>query len=160
MNPSRDQLSLVPEVTALHTAASCYSRWHHWCPCAASFDRNLLFAATVVAVVFALLYRSVFSSFVQIYHQIGFKVFLNDPDILSKMSIMRNGQEDQSYGEQGALREPGVGGAEGHLPYALWVRPQTKAQQIQAGQAARPSLQWGRGDSGDDVCVCAGECFC
>ena len=66
--------------------------------------------------------------------------------------------QDQSYGEQGALRQPGVGGAEGHLPYALWVRPQTKAQQIQAGQAARPSLQWGRGDSGDDVCVCV--CVC
>lgn len=32
---------------------------------------------------------------------------------------MQNGQDDQSYVEQGALGEPGVGGAEGHLPYAL-----------------------------------------
>lgn len=37
------------------------------------------------------------------------------------------------------LRSPGVGrnSAEGHLPYALRVRPQTKAHQMQAGQPAR-----------------------
>lgn len=38
-----------------------------------------------------------------------------------------------------SLRSPGVGrnSAEGHLPYALRVRPQTKAHQMQAGQPAR-----------------------
>lgn len=108
--------------------------------------------------LFTLWYRSVFRCFVQIKHQIGFKVSLNDPNVLSETSAMWKGREAQSYGEHGALREPCGGGwggvAEEHLPYALWVRPQTKAQQIQAGRAARPSLEWGRGESGVCVCVC------
>lgn len=38
--------------------------------------------------LFTLLYRSVFRCFVQIKHQIGFKVFLNDPNVLSETSVM------------------------------------------------------------------------
>lgn len=65
-------------------------------------------------------------------------------------------------------RAPGGGEelcAEGHLPYALRVRPQTKAHQMQAGQAARqpdPSQRGGgeqraRG-GGCCVCLCVQAC--
>lgn len=80
---------------------------------AAGFHRNPLFAVSVVAVVFLV---SICVLFLLIYQQIGFKVFLNSPGILSEMSIndrqishMENRVQPESLGRLAG----GVGGLRG-----------------------------------------------